>query len=239
MINTPFLFTSGIINQEMKKSRSIRVLNLSKILLSKYIPSEGINRKFTSLELKGTFDEKICVETYKDLGGLRPASEITFEVPFLEFGRFCVVLDESLHFNRYRARTLLSPFYENLSSFPAMKYRTYCRNYEVECLKTGTSNPTWTNVEAEHHFGPSQQSGDLGLSGSSGWKMTAYKDFLTDVLCRKKKIRLLRISVWDDLMVQKTLKKINELLMSPNGQATELVLKHIERKVIGLYADDF
>ncbi len=223
----------------MKNSGSIRVQNLSKILLTKYIPAEAINRKFTSLELKGTFDEKVCLETYKDLGGLLSSAEIKFEVPFLEFGRFCVLLDEPIHFNRYRAKTLRSPFYDGLSSFPAMKYRTYCRNYEVECLKVGTSNPFWTNKEAEHHFGASQQSGDLGLSGSAGWKMMAYKDFLIDVLCRKRKIRMLRISVWDDLMVQKSLKKVNELLMSPNTQTTELILKHVERKVIGLYADDF
>jgi hypothetical protein len=178
-------------------------------------------------------------ETYKSLGGVQPFPELTFEVPFLEFGRFCVLLDEPIHFNSYRAKTLKSSFYESLSSFPAMKYRTYCRNYESECLKVGASKPLWTNTEAELHFGPAQISGDLGLSGASGWKMMAFKDSLTDLICRKRKIRLLRISVWDDLMVQHNLKRMNELLMSPNTQTSEQILKFVERKMIGLYADDF
>jgi hypothetical protein len=223
----------------MKINSSIRVQNLAKILLTKYIPAEQINRKFSSHELKNTFDEKVFLETYKNLGGLQPFPELTFEVPFLEFGRFCVLLDEPIHFNRYRAKTLRSSFYESLSSFPAMKYRTYSRNYESECLKVGASKPLWTNTEAELHFGPSQLSGDLGLSGASGWKMIALNDYTTDLICRKRKIRLLRLSVWDDLMVQNNLKRINELLMSPGTQATEQILKLVDRKMIGLYADDF
>jgi hypothetical protein len=108
----------------------------------------------------------------------------------------------------------------------------------VECLKAGTSNPSWTNDEAERHFGTSQNNGDLGLNGSSGWKLTAFKDFTIDLIARQRKIRLLRISVWDDLMINQRLKKLNELLMSP-GKTTDLILKIIERKAIGLYADDF
>jgi hypothetical protein len=223
----------------MKTHSSIRVQNLAKILLTKYIPAEQINRKFSSLELKGTFDEKVLLETYRNLGGLLTFPEVTFEVPFLEFGRFCVLLDEPIRFNRYRAKTLKSSFYESLSSFPAIKYRTYCRNFESECLKVGASKSLWTNPEAELHFGPSQISGDLGLSGASGWKMMAFKDFLTDMICRKRKIRLLRISVWDDLMVQNNLKRINDLLMSPNSQVSDQLLKLVDRKMIGLYADDF
>jgi hypothetical protein len=223
----------------MQEKKSIRVQNLSRILLSKYIPAEEINRKFSSAELKGAFDEKLCLDTYENLEGKKPFPEITFNVPFLEFGRFCILLDEAIHFNRYRAKTLRSAFYAKLSSFPAMKYRTYCRKYEMECMKTGTSNPSWTNVESEYHFGASQQSGDLGLSGSAGWKMTAFKDFLADLICRQRKIRLLLIPVWEDLMVNKNLKKFNELLMSPGSQETEQILKYVERKIVGLYADDF
>ncbi len=223
----------------MNKKYSIRTEKLNKVLLTKYIPAEQINRKMNSDELQGSFFEKQFQEAYEILGGEDPLQKIIHEPPFLEFGRFCVLLDEPIHFNRYRAKTLRSPIYENLSAFPAMKYRTYCRNYEVECLKVGTSKPNWTNTEAELHFGASQQSGDLGLSGSSGWKLIAMQDLLTDMICRKKKIRLLRISVWDDLMVQKNLRKFNELLISPTPQATELILKYVERKVIGLYADDF
>jgi hypothetical protein len=234
IISTPFF-----IQKPMQEKKSIRVQNLSRILLSKYIPAEQINRKFSSLDLKSPFFEKLCLDTYENLGGQKKFPEINFDVPLLEFGRFCILLDEPIHFNRYRAKTLRSVFYDGLTSFPAIKYRTYCRKHEVECVKAGTSNPHWTNAEAEYHFGPSQQSGDLGLSGSAGWKMTAFKDFLTDMICRQRKIRLLRISVWDDLMINKNLKKFNELLISPGNSEAEQILKYVERKIVGLYADDF
>lgn len=223
----------------MNAKRSIREANLHKILLSKFIPAQELDHSFTSWELQGSFSEKTCLETYHTLDGKADFPEIKWNVPFMEFGRFCVLLDESIHFNRYRAKTLRSSFYENLTSFPVMKYRTYSRKYEVECLKSGASNPAWTNPEAELHFGASQINGDLGLSGSAGWKLTAFKDFATDMIARKRKIRLVRISVWDDLMVQKKLKKFNELLMSPDNQAAEQILKYVERKIVGLYADDF
>ena len=225
--------------REMQQKQSIRTRHLSQILTSKYLPAEALNRKFNSTELKGTFYEKMCIDAYLALGGRQPFPEIAFQVPSMEFGRFCVLLDEPIHFNRYRAKTLRSPFYENLSSFPGMKYRTYCRKHEVECMKAGTANPLWTNQEAEFHFGPSQESGDLGLNGSAGWKLTAYKDFLIDMICRHRKIRLLRISVWDDLMVNRSLKKFNELLMRPEATETDLILKYVERRIVGLYADDF
>lgn len=223
----------------MKGKRNIREENLHKILLTKYIPATELNHSFSTWELKGSFHEKVFLETYESLGGREAFPEIKIHVPFMEFGRFCVLLDEQIHFNRYRAKTLRSSFYENLTSFPLMKYRSYSRKYEVECLKSGTSNPAWTNKEAERQFGPSQHNGDLGLSGSSGWKLIAFKDFAIDLIARQRKIRLLRVSVWDDILINKKLVKFNELLMSPGNAESELILKYVERKVFGLYADDF
>ena len=55
----------------------------------------------------------------------------------------------------------------------------------------------------------------------------------------ERKIRLLRISIWDDLMVNKKLQKFNDLLMSPGSVESEMILKYIERKVVALYVDDF
>ena len=223
----------------MKRIRNIREENLHKILLSKYIPATDLNYNFSTWELKGTFFERAFLEIYESLGGKDTYPEIKFIVPFMEFGRFCVLLDDQIRFNRYRAKTLRSSFYENIASFPLMKYRSYSRKYEVECLKSGTSYPAWTNKEAEHHFGQSQINGDLGLNGSSGWKLIAFIDFAIDLIARQKKIRLLRISVWDDILIHKKLMKFNDLLMSRGDAETELILKFIERKIIGLYVDDF
>lgn len=222
-----------------KDTRSIRVQNLHKILLSKFLPAEELNRTFKTSEILNSFDKNNFLEVYNALGGQVENPEIIFSIPFMEFGRFCVLLDEPIQFNRYRSKTLRSPFYESMTSFPLMKYRTYCRKYEVDCLKVGTAHPYWTNDEAERHFGPSQESGDLGLAGSSGWKMNALKNFAIDLIARQRKIRLLRISIWDDLMINKKLQKFNELLISPGTMEYEQILKYVERKVVALYADDF
>ena len=223
----------------MSIKKSIREENLHKILLSKFLPNSDINPNFSMWELNGSLYEKVFLETYKALDGKDASPETRFTVPLLEFGKFCVVFDEAIHFNRYRAKTLRSSFYENITSFPLMKYRSYCRKYEVECLKSGAANPEWTNREAERYFGAGQAPGDLGLSGSPGWKLAALTDFATDLIARQRKIRLLRISIWDDLLINQKLVKFKDLLISPGKPETELVLKFVERKAFGLYADDF
>ncbi len=223
----------------MEQKGTIRQQNLRKILLSKYLPSDTIDPAWDTSRLQGSLFEKDFTEVYHDLGGLQPFPGFIFHVPLMEFGRFCVVLDEAIQFNRYRAKTLRAGFYENLMSFPLTKYRSYCRKYETVCIKAGTAGRLWTNETAERHFGLPQAPGDLGLSGSPAWKLTALRDLATDMLARQKKIRLLRLSVWDDLMLGGKLMKLNELLRCPGDYEQEMILKFIERKIIRLYADHF
>ncbi len=223
----------------MNERRSVRESNLWKILASKYIPTEMIDPSVATAELSGTRYENDLMEAYKLLEGRATFPDIKFQAGFLEFGRFYVVLDDVSHFNRYRAKTLKLDFYEQLKSFPLAKYRIYSRNFEAECLKAAASGQLWSNAEAEKHFGHSQVSGDLGLSGSAGWKLTALKDVAVDLIARKRKMRMLRIAVWDDLMIQHNLKRLNELLMSPRSAETEAILKLVEGRLVGLYADDF
>ncbi|MFO7719109.1 MAG: succinate--CoA ligase subunit alpha, partial [Gillisia sp.] len=46
----------------------------------------------------------------------------------------------------------------------------------------------------------------------------------------QKKERLLRLSVWDEVMVEKQLVRINELLLHPDKRDTELLLQYLERR---------
>jgi len=224
---------------QMNEKRNVREANLWKILASKYIPTEEIDTKISTTELIGTRFEGDLLEAYKLLEGKATFPDIKFPFNILEFGRFHVVLDDVTHFNRYRAKTLKLDFYEQLASFPLAKYRIYSRNFETECLKAAASGQLWTNAEAEKHFGHSQVSGDLGLSGSAGWKLTALKDVAVDLIARKRKMRMLRLAVWDDLMILHNLKRLNELLVSPRSAETEAILKLVEKRLMGLYADDF
>ncbi len=224
---------------QMNEKRNVREANLWKVLASKYIPTEEVDPKLSTTELIGTRFESDLLEAYKLLEGKATFPDIKFQVGFLEFGRFFVVLDDVSHFNRYRAKTLGLDFYEQLLSFPLAQYRIYSRNFETECLKAAASGQLWTNAEAEKHFGHSQVSGDLGLSGSSGWKLTALKDVALDLIARKRKMRMLRLAVWEDVMILHQLKRLNDLLMSPRVAETEAILKLVDKRMVGLYADDF
>lgn len=221
----------------MAESPSIRTQNLRKILYSKYNPVDdrGGNTPKAELLLKGLHRIEID-DVYRDLGGLRDWKHIAIPIFPMRFLKFSAVLDEQRQFNHYRLRTLKSDFYSRTAYFPLEKYRHYCVKHEKDCLKAGVNRHHWTNPLAEEHFGPSQIPGDLGLSGSSGWKMQAFLDFLQDVYAFQKKERLLRLSVWDEVMVEKQLVRINELLLHPDKRNAEILLQYLERRVFGLYA---
>ena len=75
----------------MKDHRSIRNQNLHKILLSKFLPSEELNRIFDTKDILNSFDKNSFLEVYESLEGREDLPEIKFNVPFMEFGRFCVL----------------------------------------------------------------------------------------------------------------------------------------------------
>lgn len=214
---------------------NIRNKNLEKILLSKYIPADQLPASYKANALLKSGLGKEIEEVYDQLGGKGNLNQ--FHIPgfALEFGRFCVILDDQLQFNRYRLTTLRSPLYKKIPSFPLQKYRSYCKKYESECLKSGMRLNTWTYPEAEKHFGRAQDPGDLGLTGSPGWKYNAYVAFLQDMMAVHNKIRLIRLSIWDELMINNRLVKVNDMLFNPSEKDTGKVTQFFERKLIHSY----
>ncbi len=206
------------------------------IIGQKYVPSDALPTTISTTDMYNKGWGRQIEQTCESLSALDHKPALRFEAYSHQFGRFCVLLDEQLHFNRYRLSTLRSAFYENSASFPLQKYKLYCGKHEKECLKSGMKNPIWTNTKAEELFGESQENGDLGIRGSSGWKLTALKDFIIDVHAHYNKIRLLRLAVWDEIMIDKRLIKLNDLLLNPGEKEADYLLKFIERKVIGLYS---
>lgn len=106
-----------------------------------------------------------------------------------------IELDEQLHFNRYRAMTLESSAYEQLTLFPLDRYRLFCQEREAVCLKHGASQGRWMNQSTDNHFGPSGPRGDLSAAGSSRWKQRALYDFMKDVGVQA--VPMARIAIWD------------------------------------------
>ncbi len=215
---------------------SIRRKNLQKILQSKYLPAERYEKKYSAGVIKSADLQRWLKDSYSELGGQHDYHSIPIPGFELEFGNFCVMLNEQLQFNRYRSLTLRSDMYQQLTSFPLSKYRIYCRKMEGECLKSGKSNPYWTNYEAEYHFGKPMEPGDLGLSGSSGWKLRAIQAMLNDAVSYQLGIRVVHLSIWDDVLIGNKLTRLGELLFNPDKQSEGYFLKYFERQLIKTYA---
>lgn len=136
-------------------------------------------------------------ELYKALGGtqalptLRPGSwDLTFA------NRLVVELDEELHFNRYRSKTLgvgvaaCLPWHDS--------YVHYCDTYEQRCLDAGTWGKRWTTPSCEAMFGEPGMPGELEGAGAPRWKQRALYDAYKDLAAAHfATLRLARLSVWD------------------------------------------
>jgi len=170
-------------------------------------------------------------ETYMNLGG------ITAEIPFkqaewdLEFESFAIILDEEYSFNRYRAVTLKAPFYLGTHYFNLENYKRYCRQFESECLKAGRKISNWSDRESEKHFGESEEPGDLALKGSAKWKERAFFDLLTDAMAAFGKIKLIRISIYDNILINNQIIKIDNLLSSRNPLNEKYLWNYFQRRI--------
>jgi hypothetical protein len=101
-----------------------------------------------------------------------------------------VELDEELHFNRYRARTLIP-------DLPwAMDYMRFADEHESECLRAGRWGLRWTSPSTVRSFGQGDEPGTLGERGAPRWKQRALYDLIKDAA---PGISLARLSVHDSL----------------------------------------
>ncbi len=214
---------------------SIKSSNFLSVLSSKYIPTDSPTF-IDSNKLKGTKYEKLFLETYESLGGQEEYPVVTQKGYFFETIKFAIAFDEQLNFNKYRIKTLRSSIYQSFLGIKLEKYRSFCKKYERECLKSGITRENWSSITSEHHFGKSEAPGDLGLNGSSGWKYRAFQNFLEDIYAQQSSTKLLRVSIWDEVMINKQICKIGDLLTTPSKETAEHILKYVERRVINLFA---
>jgi len=182
--------------------------------------------------LKGK-GEVLLNEAFSDLGG-------NGNVPLLEklkfdfkVNRHVFLYDDEVHFNRYRLGTLKTSMYE-VFSFPwSEAYLRLCRTYEKECLKTGLQERVWNGPPiAGKLFGKSEAPGDLSANGSSGWKLNAYNDTQYDLVSRLHGYKLIRIPLYENLMIGGSLKKIDELLLHPKEENRQGILNWFSRKLV-------
>lgn len=135
---------------------------------------------------------------YLTLGGLeaqpkfKPGSwDLVFD------GRLVVELDEELHFNRYRARTLGVSWASGLPWRDS--YLAQCSRYESNCLDAGSWGKRWTNPSCARMFrgGPP---GDLSGDGAPRWKQRALYDAIKDTATTGNLgFSMARLSVHDEI----------------------------------------
>jgi len=179
---------------------------------------------------KTSFADEV-LEVYHNLGGVQKLPIIRLPKKFILLeNEVVLMLDEGLHFNRYRLQTFRSDFYHDLEDYPIEVYRNFCRKYEKECLKSGLAGKGWTFPFAEKHFGTPEERGFFSNNGAPAWKLRAFEDFLIDVCLHHNKKKFLRIPVYQQLMLNRKLIKINDILTAGDEEQRNAFLNYIERK---------
>ena len=210
---------------------SLAIKNLENILLQEFTYSIDPLPKLQSEDIKKTDLADLVKTTYDALGGIGEKAPTFTSDWHLELEGLAVQWDDELHFNKYRRVTLRSKAYDTLKVVNKMKYLDHCRKREKECLKAGLAGKKWHHHHAEKAFGISEEPGDLGGKGSAAWRYRAWGDFLQDITALIYPIKVLRLSIWDELLINKKLVKLGELITNPSEEQQEIILQHLKRRI--------
>lgn len=207
--------------------------------IAELLAAEG-NRAFAEKEetvRKPAFPETIqqqLQEIYQDLEGIGDWQEIPVNIPAgIQLNDTRLVIDDALHFNRYRAITLRAEFYESSSLFNLASYKRYCRAEETACLKQGKPIDRWTSRFAEAHFGKPSTPGDFFHTGSPAWRLRAFQDTLSDAAAKAGLFKLKRVSVHDRVLSNGQLQPLGSLLLSRTEEKQQM-LKNFLLRTLGL-----
>ena len=211
----------------------IRQKNLT-ILLKELFPSQEKTVYASHKDIKNSGYEVQVEEVYKELGGIGSQIPFANEQPELAYEGLIVELDEELQFNRYRAVTLRSSIYDHMPWFPVSNYKLYCRRYESECIKAGLTFGKWTSASSEAFFGVPSEQGEFFGNGAAEWKFKAFTSFINDLTPLCTKTKLLKLSIYDELLLSGSRMSLGKILLSPKKEHISGFLKYIERRITAL-----
>lgn len=186
-----------------------------------------INSNF--LESKGKLWLK---EIFEELGGVG-SFPLLEKLKFgFKIGRYLILWDDELHFNRYRLATLKSGMYSEWT-FPFYEsHKRLCRIFEKECLKVGLQQRIWNGPPvAQNVFGLAEESGDFSGNGATGWKLLAYNDAQYDLQTRLHGYKLIRLSPYETIMTGGSLKRLDQLLINPKEEQRTMLYNWLMRKI--------
>ncbi len=150
-----------------------------------------------------------------------------------KINRFLFIYDDAVHFNRYRLSSFKSDVYNIFTFAWVESYKRLCRTFEKDCLKAGTQERIWNGPPiAEQSFGQAEEPGDLSGNGASGWRLNAYNDVQYDLLTRLHGYKIIRIPMYENIMLGGSLKKIDQLLAQPKTAFHKPISSWILRKMV-------
>jgi len=205
--------------------------NLQKVLGQVYVKRDRPYPRATwELVARSKFKSDFLEVYHDELGGTQEQPELFGGFWQMSYEGFAVALDEELNFNRYRNATLRAEFYRKNESFSVQQYRNWCRKHEIEATKQGSRGDLWDSALGRKNFGPSEEPGDKGGKGSNAWKQRALEDFANDIAMYELSHPLIRVSIYENLMLDKQLYQIGKILMTPLPSQVEAFLKYFQRK---------
>lgn len=168
------------------------------------------------------------LQTYRAFGGaeqnpaLRPGKwDLAFE------GGLVIELDEELHLNRYRSRTLSADWADAIPW--RTEYLGQSEAQEASCLSAGSWGKRWTNPSCERMFGPAANPRSFEGGGSPRWKQRALYDSMKDAAVLSScALRLARLSVFDT--IEET--TFASLLNGSAEIVPTLLTQHVERRTL-------
>jgi hypothetical protein len=214
-------------------SHQICIQNLIKIIeANDLMPELDFQLTTNANYLKGQ-GELWLKEIFEELGGVG-AYPVLEKMNFdLKINRFLFLYDHEIHFNKYRLKSLKSSLYDSFSFSWLESYKRLCRTFESECLKTAGNERMWYGPPlAKKVFGVGEEPGDLSGLGSPGWKLITYNDCQYDLITRLHGYKLIRISMYEHIMIGGSLKKIDDLLFSPKEENYLAIFNWFNRKMI-------
>ena len=185
---------------------------LSKLTNGGYNVSSGTIPYPTLEDIKSSIYYDEVKNVYLKLGGILPEIPVNLRKWDIELEGAALELDEFLHFNRYRKLTLDSHIYNNLPKFPLGLYRTYCSFNESKCIDAGSYGGKWTNDSCEKQFGKGSPPKLFTGNGSPRWKQRAFYDYVKDLTPLLYGGPLVRISIYDNVIVNVEERKVKEIL---------------------------
>jgi hypothetical protein len=211
---------------------SIRLRNFQELCYQ--VAPHSLNRlpKLRFSDYSNTFYKTEITDVFATLGGKTGLKGVQLPDWHVEWeGGTAAYLDEEPHFNRYRGITLLSALYKELPAFPLDNYTRSCLVFEAQCAKTEHLGLAWSSPYSETLFGEAAPSGLYVGNGAPVWKLRAFTDFLADFAPLFLKMRLIRFSVWENLMINRQLVPLHTLLLAPDAATQEIIKKFITRKL--------